>query len=59
MDVDFTGSCIRFSAGNGLFIPSGPKSRHKASVLTDVVRLILVEDAERMHISQANQGASL
>ncbi len=46
MDVDFDGSIIRYSAGNGLFIPCGLKSRHNASVRTDVVRLILVEDAE-------------
>ena len=46
MDVDFDGNVIRFSAGDGLFISAGPKSRHKASVLTDVAKLILVEDAE-------------
>ncbi len=46
MDVDFDGIISRFSAGDGLFIPAGPKSRHKVYVITDVVRLILVEDAE-------------
>jgi quercetin dioxygenase-like cupin family protein len=45
MDVDFDGNVIRFSAGNGLFIPAGAESRHKASVVSDIVRLILVEDA--------------
>ena len=46
MDVDFDGSIVRFSAGDGVFIAAGPESRHKASVLTDVVRLVLVEDVE-------------
>ncbi len=47
LDVDFDGSIVRFSAGNGLFIPAGTESKHKASVLTDVARLLLVEDAEQ------------
>jgi quercetin dioxygenase-like cupin family protein len=32
------------SLGDGLFIPAGEKHKHKAKVLTDVVRIILVED---------------
>lgn len=46
MDVDFDGQVVRFSAGDGLAIPAGEGYRHKATVITDVVRLILVEDAE-------------
>jgi quercetin dioxygenase-like cupin family protein len=46
MDVDFDGHVVRFSAGDGLVIPAGEENRHKARVLTDVVRLFLVEDAE-------------
>ena len=46
MDVDFSGQVVRFSAGDGVLIPQGEKHRHKATVITDVVRLILVEDAE-------------
>jgi len=44
MTIDFDGEVVAFSAGDGLFIPAGRGSRHKAHVLTDVVRLILVED---------------
>jgi quercetin dioxygenase-like cupin family protein len=44
MNVDFYGTVIRFSAGDGFIIPPGQENRHKASVLTDAVRLILVED---------------
>lgn len=46
MDVDFGGHLVRFSAGDGLFIPAGPQNRHKTTALTSVVRLILVEDAQ-------------
>jgi quercetin dioxygenase-like cupin family protein len=44
LDVDFDGTLIRFSAGDGVFIPAGAKHKHKAKVLTDVVRLVLVEE---------------
>ena len=47
LDVDFDGRIVRFSAGNGFFIPAGAESKHKASALTQVVRLLLVEDAEQ------------
>lgn len=45
MDIDFNGNIVRFSTGDGLFIPEGNENRRKASVISDVVRLILVEDA--------------
>jgi len=47
MDVDFAGHVVHFSAGDGLFIPAGEEARHKATVITDLVKLILVEDAEQ------------
>ena len=45
MDIDFDGEVVRFSAGHGLFIPEGEDNRHKATVVSEVVRLVLVEDA--------------
>jgi len=45
MDVDFDGERVHFSAGDGVFITAGAENKHMARVLTDVVRLILVEDA--------------
>ena len=45
LDIDFNGTLVRFSAGDGAFIPAGTENQHKAIVVTDVVRLILVEDA--------------
>jgi quercetin dioxygenase-like cupin family protein len=35
---------VRFSAGDGVFIPAGQQHGHKATVLSDVVRLVLVEE---------------
>ena len=46
IDVDFNGTIVRFTAGDGVMISKGEENRHKATVVTDVVRLILVEDAE-------------
>ena len=45
MDIDFNGTLVRFSAGDGVYIPPGVENKHMARVLTDVVKLILVEDA--------------
>jgi ethanolamine utilization protein EutQ (cupin superfamily) len=45
MEIDFDGEVIVFGTGDGLFIPGGEKHKHKAKVLTDVAKVILVEDA--------------
>ena len=45
MEIDFDGKAEVFSAGDGLFIPAGEEHKHKARVLTDVVKVILVESA--------------
>ena len=42
MEIDFDGKVVVFNSGDGLFIPEGDK--HKGRVLTDVVKIILVED---------------
>lgn len=47
MAIDFDGSTVEFGPGDGLFIPAGDEHRHKATVLTDVVRVILVEDVDK------------
>jgi quercetin dioxygenase-like cupin family protein len=44
MAVDFHGQIVTFRAGDGLFIPPGPEHGHKARVLTNFVRVVLVED---------------
>jgi hypothetical protein len=35
---------LSFGPGDGIFIPSGPDHGHKARVLTDVLRVVLVEE---------------
>ena len=42
MGIDFDGKAIAFGPGDGLFIRPGDK--HKARVITDRARVILVED---------------
>ncbi|MBC8233120.1 cupin domain-containing protein [bacterium] len=44
LEVDFDGKVVIFNSGDGLFIPAGEEHKHIARVLTDVVKLILVED---------------
>lgn len=44
MEIDFDGKMIIFGPGDGLFIPAGDKHKHKAKVLSDKVKVILVED---------------
>jgi len=44
MEIDFDGKVIQFGPGDGVFIPAGEKHKHKGKVLTDVVKVILVED---------------
>ena len=42
MEIDFDEKKVVFDAGDGLFISTGKK--HRAKVLTDVAKVILVED---------------
>ena len=44
MEIDFNGESIVFGPGEGVFIPAGPEHKHKGKVLTDVVKVVLVED---------------
>jgi hypothetical protein len=44
LDIDFNGEVLSFSAGDGLFIPSGAEHSHKALAITPGTRLVMVED---------------
>jgi len=44
MEIDFNGQAIVLGPGDGVFIPAGEEHKHKGKALTDVVRIILVED---------------
>ena len=46
MEIDFDGQVILFGPGDGVFIPSGQKHKHKGKVLTEKFKVILVEDGE-------------
>ena len=46
MELDFHGRKVMFRAGDGLFIPPGSEHGHKARVLTDFARVILVEGTD-------------
>ncbi len=43
-EIDFDGHVVQYGPGDGIFIPSGEDHRHKATVLSDTVIVILVED---------------
>ncbi|MHC4570621.1 MAG: cupin domain-containing protein [Planctomycetota bacterium] len=44
IEIDFDGKVITFGPGDGVFIPEGEENKHKARVLTDIVKVISVED---------------
>jgi quercetin dioxygenase-like cupin family protein len=44
LEIDFHGERIRYREGDGIFIPAGSETGHKARSITPVVRLVLVED---------------
>jgi quercetin dioxygenase-like cupin family protein len=43
IEIDFNGDVVVFGWGDGLFILAGEKYRHKARVITDKVRAVLME----------------
>jgi len=44
MDINFDGKIVSYKEGDGIFIPSGEKNRHMASVSSGTVQLILFEE---------------
>jgi hypothetical protein len=45
LTIDFNGSVVSFGKGDGLFIPAGTASAHRAVTITPGTRLVMVEDA--------------
>jgi quercetin dioxygenase-like cupin family protein len=43
-EIEFADGTRVFEAGDGVFISAGKTHRHRARVLTDVVRVVFVED---------------
>src|SRR5262245_45840434 len=44
LDIEIGGRIISFSEGDGLFIPSGGSSAHRARSITPGTRLVMVEE---------------
>jgi len=43
-EIEFQGGKRIFETGDGVFIPGGEEHKHRARVLTDVVKAVFVED---------------
>ena len=44
LEVDFDGDVVMLNPGDGVFIPPGGQHRHKGRAVSDVVRMVLVEE---------------
>jgi quercetin dioxygenase-like cupin family protein len=44
LSISFNGEVISFKAGDGLFIPSGADSKHRAVAISAGTQLLMVED---------------
>lgn len=44
LEIDFDGTVIQYGEGDGIFIPAGATTKHKARAITPCVQLFLVED---------------
>ena len=44
LSISFDGQVISFKAGDGLFIPAGAASRHKAVAIAPGTQLLMMED---------------
>jgi len=43
-EIEFQGGKWIFETGDGVFIPSGEEHKHRAKVLTGVVKAVFIED---------------
>ena len=43
-EIKFEGEVAIFNPGDGIFIPSGAEHKHMGRVLSDMVRVVFVED---------------
>jgi quercetin dioxygenase-like cupin family protein len=44
LEIRFPGEVCTYAAGDGVFIPAGPEHKHMGRALTDVVRVLFVEE---------------
>jgi quercetin dioxygenase-like cupin family protein len=45
LSISFNGEVISFKAGDGLFIPAGAASKHRAVAISSGTQLLMVEDS--------------
>lgn len=50
LEIEFEHEAIRFRAGDGISIPPGSTDRHRPRAVSDLVRLIFVEQASPMKV---------
>ncbi|HEX6993590.1 MAG TPA: cupin domain-containing protein [Gammaproteobacteria bacterium] len=44
LSISFDGKVISYKAGDGLFIPPGPASRHRSVAIASGTQLLMIED---------------
>ena len=44
IEIEYLNEKIIYRRGDGVFIPDGPEHKHKGRVMTEIVRVIFVED---------------
>jgi quercetin dioxygenase-like cupin family protein len=44
LEIEFDGRVVSYAQGDGIFIPSGSASAHKARTISPGTRLVMVED---------------
>ena len=44
LSISFNGEIVSFKAGDGLFIPAGPASKHRSVAISSGTQLLMVED---------------
>lgn len=49
LEIDFNGTTVAYSAGDGLYIPAGSASAHRAVSIIPGTRLFMVEDMHQEH----------
>ena len=42
--IDFDGTLVSYKPGDGVYIPAGEGHKHKAKALTNVARLVFIEE---------------
>lgn len=44
LEIEYDNETIIYRPGDGVFIPDGPEHKHKGRTITELVRVIFVED---------------